>query len=124
MNKPTKTGGYKYTPEIVNRLNEGLLMGLTVEQACVYAGINKSTYYDWCQRIKGFQEKMEKAALNPFLKAKQTIFNNLDKTDVAQWYLEHKSSKEFSTRTEMEYAQVEAPVIIDDIPEEAAKKGK
>lgn len=124
--KPTsKYGGYKYTPEVVNRLNEGLLMGLTIDQACTYAGIHRDTYYDWCKKVKGFQEQMERAQLNPFLKAKQTIFNNLDKTDVAQWYLEHKARQEFSTRTETDFTMTEAPVIIDDIPEEkAAKKGK
>lgn len=123
-NKKTATGGYKYTPEIVNRLNEGLLMGLTIDQACIYAGIHRATYYDWCERIKGFKEKMDKAALNPFLKAKQTIFNNLNNPDVAKWYLEHKANKEFNTRTEMEYAQVEAPVIVDDIPKDATEKRK
>ena len=123
-NKKTATGGYKHTPEIVNRLTEGLLMGLTIDQACIYAGIHRDTYYDWCNRIKGFKEKMERAALNPFLKAKQTIFNNLNNTEVATWYLERKASKEFTTRTELEYTQVEAPVIVDDVPKEATDKEK
>lgn len=123
-NKKTVTGGYKHTPEVVDKLTEGLLMGLTIDQSCTYAGITRETYYDWCNKINGFKEKMEKAALNPFLKAKQTIFNNLNNPEVAKWYLERKSSKEFSTRTEMEYMHVEAPVIVDDIPKEAPEKKK
>ena len=117
-NKPV--GGYKYKAEIIDKLHEGLLMGLTVEQACIYAGIHKDTYYDWCKNKPGFKEKMERAALNPFLLAKQTIFRNLNDKETAKWYLEHKSRQEFSLRVETEHSLVEAPVIIDDIP--TAKK--
>lgn len=121
--KPTKSGGYKLTTEVINRLHEGFLCGLTITQACIYAGICRDTYYEWMKKRPALAKKMELAQLNPFLAAKRTIMQNMGNPDVAKWYLERKSPDEFSTKQEVDHTFKNAPVIIDDIPD-ANKKGK
>lgn len=121
--KPTKSGGYKLTTAVINRLHEGFLCGLTITQACIYAGICRDTYYEWMKKRPALAKKMELAQLNPFLAAKRTIMQNMGNPDVAKWYLERKSPDEFSTKQEVDHTFKNAPVIIDDIPD-ANKKGK
>lgn len=122
-NKRTKTGGYKLNTDTVNRLHEAFLMGLTVTQAVIYAGIARDTYYDWVKKFPALSARMEKAKLNPFLVAKKTIMDNMGNPDVAKWWLERKSPDEFSTKQEVDHTFKNAPVIIDDIPD-ANKKAK
>lgn len=120
--KPTKSGGYKLTTAVINRLHEGFLCGLTITQACIYAGICRDTYYDWMKKRPDLAKRMELAQLNPFLMAKKTIMDNMRSPDVAKWWLERKSPDEFSTKQEVDHTFKNAPVIIDDIP--GAEKGK
>lgn len=120
--KPTKSGGYKLTTEVINRLHEGFLCGLTITQACIYAGICRDTYYEWMKKRPDLAKRMELAQLNPFLMAKKTIMDNMRAPDVAKWWLERKSPDEFSTKQEVDHTFKNAPVIIDDIP--GAEKGK
>lgn len=120
--KPTKSGGYKLTTAVINRLHEGFLYGLTITQACIYAGICRDTYYDWMKKRPDLAKRMELAQLNPFLMAKKTIMDNMRSPDVAKWWLERKSPDEFSTKQEVDHTFKNAPVIIDDIP--GAEKGK
>lgn len=120
--KPTKSGGYKLTTEVINRLHEGFLCGLTITQACIYAGICRDTYYEWMKKRPDLAKRMELAQLNPFLMAKKTIMDNMRSPDVAKWWLERKSPDEFSTKQEVDHTFKNAPVIIDDIP--GAEKGK
>jgi hypothetical protein len=46
--KPGRRG--KLTPETIERLKQGLTLGLTHELACQYAGIGKTSFYDWLAR--------------------------------------------------------------------------
>lgn len=123
--KPTKSGGYKLTTEVINRLHEGFLCGLTITQACIYAGISRDTYYEWMKKRPDLAKRMELAQLNPFLAAKRTIMQNMGNPDVAKWYLERKSPDgEFSMKQDVAHIFKNAPSIVDDIPlpENKAKK--
>lgn len=120
--KPTKSGGYKLTADVIKLLNEGFLCGLSVSQCCIYAGISRDTYYEWLKKRPDLALKFERAKLNPFLAAKRTIMQNMGNPDVAKWWLERKSPDEFSTKQEVDHTFKNAPVIIDDIP--GAEKGK
>lgn len=82
----------------LNKLKEAFLFGATDKEACLYAGICRDTLYDYQKKNKGFSDQKEEWKSNPLLKAKKTIFDNLDKHTVAMWYLERKARNEFDLK--------------------------
>lgn len=123
--KPTKSGGYKLTADVIKLLNEGFLCGLSVSQCCIYAGISRDTYYEWLKKRPDLALKFERAQLNPFLAAKRTIMQNMGNPDVAKWYLERKSPDgEFSLKQDVAHTFKNAPRIVDDIPVPVKKAKK
>jgi hypothetical protein len=89
------------TPELLSKLKEGFLMGFSDEEACSYAQIGKSTLYNYQQANPEFVEEKEEWKNNPILKAKTTIFNDLEDVETSKWYLERKAKREFSLRQEL-----------------------
>ena len=85
------------TPETISRLREAFLMGCTDREACIYADISQSTLYLYQQENNEFSEQKNTWKINPVLKARKTIFDNLDSVGVAKWYLEKKAREEFGT---------------------------
>jgi len=88
----------KFSQLVLNKLKEAFLFGATDKEACLYAGICRDTLYDYQKKNKGFPDQKEEWKSNPLLKAKKTIFDNLDKHTVAMWYLERKARNEFDLK--------------------------
>jgi len=83
---------------ILDKLREAFLFGATDKEACLYVGICRDTLYDYQKKNKEFSDQKEEWKSNPLLKAKKTIFDNLDKHTVAMWYLERKARNEFDLK--------------------------
>lgn len=98
--KPAKPVGRpsSLTPETIIKLEQAFAIGLKDVEALAYAGVSSSAFYAYCQKNPEFQERKEELKLKPILKAKNTIFRNLDDEAVARWYLERKCKDEFSTK--------------------------
>lgn len=101
---PAKTGpkgAWKMTEETVGKLRQAFAIDATVEEACFYAGINKTTYYEWIKANVELSNELEGLRHTPVLTARQTVITAL-KTDpdMALKYLERKRKSEFSTKTE------------------------
>lgn len=92
----------KINDEELRKLETAFKMGCLNREACAYADIPESTFYDYIKAHPEFSEKMIKWKQNPILKAKHTIYQNLDNEKTAQWYLERKCKDEFSTKQEVE----------------------
>lgn len=88
------------TPEIISKLEEVFAIGGSDNEACFYAGIGKSTLYNYQQEHPEFVERKEALKERPILKARQTVVKSLDDADMALKYLERKKKDEFSLRTE------------------------
>lgn len=88
------------TPEIISKLEEVFAIGGSDNEACFYAGIGKSTLYNYQQEHPEFVERKEALKERPILKARQTVVKSLDDADMALKYLERKKKDEFSIRTE------------------------
>lgn len=75
----------------------------TDEQACRSAGINKTTYYDWCNKSNEFYEIMEAAKDNFINKAKGILYDKLEDkdTDAAKFVLERREKNRYSRRQEL-----------------------
>lgn len=91
-----------FTPEVIQKLEQVFAMDGTVKEACLYAGISPSTYYDWVKDLPELSERFEALREKPVLKARETVINSLKTPDGARWYLERKRRKEFGVRPEEE----------------------
>ena len=91
------------TPEMVNKLEEGFLKGLSDAECCLFAGISKQTLYDYCAKHPEFTDRKEDLKKQPAIQAKMNILealNDGDK-DISKWYLERKNKDEFSLKQEI-----------------------
>jgi len=61
------------TDEVVGKLIEILRIDWTITEACSYANIDRSTYYDWIKKDKEFSNKMADASKYAFIEARKTI---------------------------------------------------
>jgi hypothetical protein len=98
--RASKTGRpTKLTPEVVTKLVAAFNMGYNDTEAASYAGISRKVYYDWLCRNPDFRYKINRAKLEPTIKAKEVLINaiNSGNLNAAKWWLERKAASEFST---------------------------
>lgn len=115
--KNTKHAGGRptvFTPEVLQKLEQGFKIGLTDTECCCYADINLSTLYEYQKRNPEFLYKKEKWKQNPIAKAKHTIYKSLDDPKTAQWYLERKCKEEFSTQSKVELESKGINIVVAD----------
>lgn len=90
----------KITAEIVAKLEQAYKIGANDTEACLHAGIDRTTLFRYEQSNPDFSNKKAEWKRNPILKAKHTIFKNLDDPSVAKWLLERKDD-EFKNKQEI-----------------------
>lgn len=86
----------KLDDEIVVKLDSIFKVGGTVEEACAYAGINKTTYYRWIEQNESFATKMASAQYYADIVAKNVVVDDIVKgrnVDTAKWWLEKRQFK-------------------------------
>jgi hypothetical protein len=88
--------------DMVAKLIEAFKLDCTVEEACSYAKINKTTYYRHLEKNPEFSNEIEAARQYLKLLARQTVAKGINAGDesTAKWYLERKLKSEFAARTE------------------------
>ncbi len=96
----------KGQPRAVNEKEVRLLemafaMDCTVLEACLYAGISKSTFYAFLEVLPDFSDTIEIMRNIPVLIARRFIVTGLDRAS-AMDYIERKRKSEFSKKTETE----------------------
>jgi len=100
----------KFTPAVVTKLVAAFNMGYNDTEAAAYASISRKTFYDYICDKPDFRNKINRAKIEPTIKAKEVVVNALNAGDLgaAKWWLERKSANEFSTK----------PVASSEIPTE------
>lgn len=97
----TKNGGRptKFTPEAVTKLAAAFNMGYNDTEATSYAGVSRKTYYGWLLENPDFRYKINRAKIEPTIKAKEVLISaiNSGNLNAAKWWLERKAASEFST---------------------------
>ena len=89
------------TPLVLRKLEEVFALGGTDEEACLFAGIGKTTLYEFQKQNPEFAERKETLKQSPVLKARQTVVKAIEKDPTLAFkYLERKRKDEFSPRTE------------------------
>lgn len=84
------------TDAIVEKLEEAFSWGCTDEEACLYAGIHRTTLYNYIEIEPEFFDRKEELKKEVSLYAKRNIANAVKKKRVAylsQWHLERKDDE-------------------------------
>lgn len=86
------------TNATVQKLEQALQDGFSVEMACHVSGISRSTYYEHLGSNPDFSHKMELAKDWTMQRAKQVVAQAIDKGDLkmATWWLERRARAEFA----------------------------
>lgn len=111
MARPTKR-----TEVLVGKLEYAFSLGCTVTEACLYAGISRDTYYEWCKADAKLSDRMDELRESPILIARESVIKGI-KTDpdLALKFLERRKKDEFSTKTETDLRVKELPKPIMDV---------
>jgi hypothetical protein len=89
-----------FTPETIQKLEYVFAMDGSVEEACFYADIGRSSYYQFLKQNPEFADRFDALRQKPILAARKTVVNSLNNPDNAFRYLERKRKNEFSPRIE------------------------
>ena len=107
------------TEATVQKLEQALQDGFSVERACYLSGVGRSTFYDHCNGNPGFADKMCLAQEWATERAKQVVIQAIDSGNLkaAQWWLERKAYREFGTKLAVQ-PQPEPNVFTKRTPDE------
>ena len=106
-NHPVNLGGRptKLADPLVQKLSSILKIGGTIEEACAYARISKTTYYDWYEKNDGFRTEMDDSSHYSDIVAKNIVVDSMHKDknlDTAKWWLE---KRQFKNNTQIDINQ-------------------
>jgi hypothetical protein len=92
------------TDEVIRKLEDALKNDFTVTEACSYAGIGHTTYYDHIKANPDFADKMTRAKKFVFFASKRNIANaiiNEGSVEDSWKLLERRQKKLYSLRQEL-----------------------
>lgn len=85
------------TEVVVRKLLEAFKLDVSVEEACLYAGIAKDTYYRKLKDDEGFSDEVGRARMYATMAARLSVIKAIpDDPHLALRYLERKRREEFS----------------------------
>lgn len=108
------------TPKKLEKLEEAFKLGCTNREACFYADVAESTFYDFLKEYPEYSDKIAMWKDYEKIKARYVVHKALENgdRDMAKWYLERKAKDEFSTKQEFDTTVNNRVVIVDDLPDE------
>lgn len=99
--------------EKIKKLEEVFAIDGSVGEACFYADISKTTYYNWLEKKPELVGRFEALRNRPVLKARQTVVKGLDAPEFALKYLERKRKAEFGNSVDITSGNEPiAPVLV------------
>lgn len=107
---PKRTGRpTSMTEEVIAKLEHAFGYGCTDAEACLYAGIDKTTLYDYEKKFPKFSHRKRQLKEKPNLLARQAVIQeitnptNKERGKLALQYLERKKKDEFSPKQEVQH---------------------
>ena len=93
------------TEEVIGKLESILKIDWTIGEACSYAWIDQSTYYDWVKKDIRFSKKMTAAQDYPFILARKTLMKGMQNGDQrsAIEYLKRRDRR-YKDKQELEHS--------------------
>ena len=87
--------------EKVKKLEEIFALDGTIEEACFFANITKTTYYNWLEKNPELIDRFQELRNTPVLKARRTVVNDLKNYQNAMDYLKRKRRLEFGDNVDI-----------------------
>lgn len=107
-------------PATIKKLEEAFALDASINEACFYAGISKTTYYNRLDKKPELVDRFEALRNNPVLLARKSVIDWIkEDPKLALQYLERKRKWEFSTRTESSVEQSNTITILTEEQQEA-----
>jgi len=125
----SKTGpktNWKMTEATVGKLEAAFAIDCSIIEACAFADINTSTYYEWIKNNPELSHKFERLKHNPILRAKDSVFQGLKgNPELALKYLKSKAPKEFGDTLQVETKSVHLSIvkIVNELNDDDNKSG-
>ena len=110
-------GNSLYSEATVQKLEQAFQIDATVPEACAYAGVSKSTYYNWLKDIQGFAGRMEAAKQLFFMKAKKAVVMGIEKND-GRLALDVLKSRQRDRYVERKELSAVIPTTLDELTAE------
>lgn len=86
-------------PSTVVLLEEAFAIGASVIEACSFAEISTSVYYDWLKINPDFVDRAKQLQANPVLRARKSVYEGMKYDgELALKFLERKVPDEFSLK--------------------------
>jgi len=101
----------KITKEVLTKLEAAFKVGANDTEACEYAEIEPRTYYRYLKKNPDFCQKKAGWKTRPCLKAKFTVYKNLDDPKLALDYLKLRDD-EFSTKVKSEVTNTTPQIVV------------
>jgi predicted DNA-binding protein YlxM (UPF0122 family) len=88
-------GNVSMTQKVFRLLNEAFMDNASIVEAAIYAGISKTTLYDYIKANPDYSERIKALGKLTGLNAKRNIRKEIEsgKIPVSQWWLERKDSE-------------------------------
>jgi hypothetical protein len=101
------------TDDVIRQLEEAFAMGCTDLEACFFANISKSVFYDYLKNHPEFSDRKDELKEKPVLMARKNILDALagNDKDISKWYLERKRKDEFSPKSELDVKDIDRTPI-------------
>jgi nitrogen regulatory protein PII-like uncharacterized protein len=111
-NKPKLPKGKKpafVDEEVKGRIINAIRLGLTVEDACTFAGVSRTTYYNWVElgendpKYAAFLDELKKAIVERKVRLLQNIEKHSELNWVpSAWRLERMFPQEFGRKDRLD----------------------
>lgn len=85
---------------VLGKLEDAFMNAFNDEMACLYAGINPDTLYEYCKRNPKFTERKERLKMTPSLKAQTVIVKDIENVGGARYWAERRM-REFMPKQTM-----------------------
>lgn len=114
--KPAKHPGgrpSKLTPEVVQKLEYAFSIGASVNEACLYADIGRSTFFEWQQANPKLADRFDALRDTPIFIARESVVKGIKRDPkLALDFLGRKAKKEFGNNVDITTDGKELPAPI------------
>lgn len=90
--------------DVLQKLEDAFMFCFTDLEACLYAGISKSAFYEYQKQNPEFKERKEALRLMPNLTAKRELVGGIKgNINQARWWAQNKMNDEFGEKTTIKH---------------------